>query len=425
MVTSTTMDQTTAQNQQVQVRFIAQQEQYVVTDAPMLVPVHLKRYGLSEIVNHLLGTADTPTPFAFFIQNEHLQGSLADYLQEHGLSTEHIIDLHYTPTAKPPREVSTQSHDDWVAAIDITKSHFLSGSYDGIVRVFNHSNELVQQLTGHEGPVTAIHTVQSNNDTMIYSGSHDQTILGWTSNGQTTFKGVGHEGTITSLASNASGNVLYSASWDGTIKAWRCLADADNDNDDQSVSISNKRRKGNLPVKTPFTSFLGHTGPVTTLAVPNNATNEVIYSAGWDHTLRIWDITSTVCTQQINCGKSVNDIDFSSLARLLATSHSDGLVRVWDPRTSETTTAKLNLTTKQGWISSLSWSDSSPFLLACAAYDATIKIMDIRSQVPLYSIKEGVNASGEPAKILACQWRHGWLVSGGEDSKLHIRSCTE
>jgi ribosome biogenesis protein YTM1 len=57
MVTSTTMDQGTAQNQQVQVRFIAQQEQYIVTDAPMLIPVHLKRYGLSEIVNHLLGTA--------------------------------------------------------------------------------------------------------------------------------------------------------------------------------------------------------------------------------------------------------------------------------------------------------------------------------------------------------------------------------
>jgi hypothetical protein len=27
-------------------------------------------------------------------------------------------------------------------------------------------------------------------------------------------------------------------------------------------------------------------------------------------------------------------MDFNSLARLLATSHSDGLVRVWDPRTS-------------------------------------------------------------------------------------------
>jgi ribosome biogenesis protein YTM1 len=43
--------------QQVQVRFVTQQEKYVVTDAPTLVPVNLKRYGLSEIVNHLLGTA--------------------------------------------------------------------------------------------------------------------------------------------------------------------------------------------------------------------------------------------------------------------------------------------------------------------------------------------------------------------------------
>jgi WD40 repeat protein len=46
-------------------------------------------------------------------------------------------------------------------------SHFLSGSYDGIVRVFNHSNELVQQLVGHEGPVTAVHTIQTNSKSFI------------------------------------------------------------------------------------------------------------------------------------------------------------------------------------------------------------------------------------------------------------------
>jgi hypothetical protein len=37
---------------------------------------------------------DTPTPFAFFIQNKHLQGSLADYLREHGLSTVSVQSAH-------------------------------------------------------------------------------------------------------------------------------------------------------------------------------------------------------------------------------------------------------------------------------------------------------------------------------------------
>ncbi|KAI9592032.1 WD40-repeat-containing domain protein [Syncephalis fuscata] len=408
--------------QQIQVRFVAQQEKYAVTDAPTLVPVNLKRYGLSEIVNHLLGTTDSPIPFAFFIQGKHLQSSLADYIQEHGLSTEHIVELQYTTTAKPPRELGTIPHDDWIAAIEVTKTHFLSGAYDGVVRIFNQSAEVIDQLTGHEGPVTAVHTVQHTNDnTMIYSGSHDQTILGWTSDGKAVFKCIGHEGSVTALASSQSNKILYSASWDGTVKAWRLSSnDDDDDEDDQAVSIANKRRKGALPVKTPFTSFIGHTGPVTTI-VAGSSSSSLLYSAGWDHTLRTWDITANMCTQQINCGKSVNTMDYSGAAQLLATGHSDGLVRVWDARISNTSaTAKLNLTTKQGWISSVSWSDTSAFLLACASYDGTIKVMDIRAQVPLYSIKE--TAAG---KVLACQWRHGWLVSGGEDAALHIRSCTE
>jgi WD40 repeat protein len=80
---------------------------------------------------------------------------------------------------------------------------------------------------------------------------------------------------------------------------------------------------------------------------------------------------------------------------------------------------KLTINTKQGWISSLSWSDNSPFMLACAAYDATIKVIDIRAQAPLYTVKE----AAQDSKVLCCKWRSGWLVSGGEDSVLHIRSC--
>jgi ribosome biogenesis protein YTM1 len=44
-----------SQEIQVQVRFVTKQTEYAVTDTPMIVPAKLKRYGLSEIINHLLG----------------------------------------------------------------------------------------------------------------------------------------------------------------------------------------------------------------------------------------------------------------------------------------------------------------------------------------------------------------------------------
>lgn len=41
--------------QQVQVRFVTQQTKHVVPDTAILVPAELRRYGLSGIVNSMLG----------------------------------------------------------------------------------------------------------------------------------------------------------------------------------------------------------------------------------------------------------------------------------------------------------------------------------------------------------------------------------
>lgn len=48
-------DQTGANERQIQVRFTTKQTKYAVTDTPIAVPITLRRYALSEIVNHLLG----------------------------------------------------------------------------------------------------------------------------------------------------------------------------------------------------------------------------------------------------------------------------------------------------------------------------------------------------------------------------------
>ena len=94
---------------QIQVRFTTNQRQYIVTDSAILVPTNLRRYGLSEIINHLLGTGnqiiktfhqiylacivlidfitEKPIPFDFMINGEFLRCSLDEYLKSAGLST--------------------------------------------------------------------------------------------------------------------------------------------------------------------------------------------------------------------------------------------------------------------------------------------------------------------------------------------------
>lgn len=90
--------------EQVQVRFVSRQPQYAINDAAILVPSSFRRYGLSEIVNNLLGNGridrldrvvfhplnsfiEKPIPFEFFIDEQILKTSIAEYLTANRLST--------------------------------------------------------------------------------------------------------------------------------------------------------------------------------------------------------------------------------------------------------------------------------------------------------------------------------------------------
>lgn len=91
---------------QVKVRFFTNEEDDLkVSENPIFVPVSLKRYGLSEIVNHLLNDGETKKaiPFDFLVDGVLLRTSLQDYLTKQGLSTETVIDLQYTRAVLPPK----------------------------------------------------------------------------------------------------------------------------------------------------------------------------------------------------------------------------------------------------------------------------------------------------------------------------------
>ena len=96
---------------QVQVTFVTTSSSYVVTDAPITVPTKLRRYGLSEVINHLLGRTglsllgsfkqqpqtshclvacsllEKLIPFDFLIKGEFLRTSIQKYLDEKELSS--------------------------------------------------------------------------------------------------------------------------------------------------------------------------------------------------------------------------------------------------------------------------------------------------------------------------------------------------
>lgn len=84
-----------------------------VTETPVAVPESLQRYGLSEVVNHLLGR-DPPTPFDMLVMGRFLRSSLRSVMQRHALSGEAVLEVEYLPALRQPTEAE---HADQVCVV--------------------------------------------------------------------------------------------------------------------------------------------------------------------------------------------------------------------------------------------------------------------------------------------------------------------
>jgi ribosome biogenesis protein YTM1 len=79
----------------------------------------------------------------------------------------------------------------------------------------------------------------------------------------------------------------------------------------------------------------------------------------------------------------------------------------------------MKLGSHKNWVSSIANSPKSEYGLASGSYDATVKVWDIRSSIPLHTM------SNDDAKVFAVDWKNQFIVSGGEDSKVHVFSTSQ
>lgn len=84
-------------------KFVTKDPAIRVTETPIAVPESLQRYGLSEVVNHLLGR-DPPTPFDMLVLGRFLRSSLASIMRRNVLSGESVLEVEYMPALRQPTE---------------------------------------------------------------------------------------------------------------------------------------------------------------------------------------------------------------------------------------------------------------------------------------------------------------------------------
>ena len=183
-------------------------------------------------------------PFQFLINSSFLRTTLEEYLSANGYSTETQIRLEYVRSFIPPIYEASFEHDDWVSSVDVLSAHclsgrdalkfvpgqerILSGSYDGLLRIWNKSGQVVAtSATASDGGHThGIKSAKFISQTKVASAGMDRTIRVWQyTESEDGFSGklkpklelYGHKQYIFSLAVHAPSHRILSAAGDDKI----------------------------------------------------------------------------------------------------------------------------------------------------------------------------------------------------------------
>jgi hypothetical protein len=262
----------------------------------------------------------------------------------------------------PARLVTTRviNAGDAIQAMTVTevggRPTLVTGDIVGVVRTWHldHSAGTTSELRieGHEGPVGF---VAASQDVVVTSGTVDERVQIWdatTGRGyESRPKTVGRVRAIAMGRFNAhdllitgSDNIL--AVWDLVhfTRLWS-LEHPDVVND-VAVDEAHARTAitacadGNVRVcsldsGTVVVTLVGHTGPVTCVAVAE----DVVFSAGEDGTVRRWDVHTGQETHRLNVdGAWALATGMIDEVSTVAIGSRDGVVRLWNPHEGTATT---------------------------------------------------------------------------------------
>lgn len=237
----------------------------------------------------------------------------------------------------PPQKMSSLPHEDWVSSISCQESgyvtslsssvcftlstyfrYFLTGSYDGNLRLFDYSQNLLQTIPVHDAPITSAVFVRGyltgNDDVrLVVTASHDLTArmseVSLSASDASPSKTVAslhlHTGPLTSVS--ASGSHLLTASADGLIGLWDTVIPKTDEVPLEDSSIERKKRRklddnqvSKPKRKAPTSVLKSHTARVSKAIFARND-DKIAVSAGFDSTVRTWDVENGVCTNTIVC----------------------------------------------------------------------------------------------------------------------------
>ncbi|RPD60689.1 WD40 repeat-like protein [Lentinus tigrinus ALCF2SS1-6] len=427
------------------------QTQYALPSQKFMIPTTWKRYQLSQLVNKAL-SLPKPIPFEFLIRGEILRGTLAEWCAEKGVGEEETLEIEYFESLMPPQRMSTLPHEDWVSSVSCQLSgYFLTASYDGAIRVFDYSQNLLHKSTTHSAPISSICVVpkssssMSDDSVLIASASQDLTArithVDLSPSGKAKSQTLAslhlHTAPVSSVSASLTGSHLLTSSWDGLIGLWdTSIPETDEVPADEVPGGERKKRRkitenGDAPPpkrKAPAAVFKSHIARVSRVLFGPDAKGAVAYSCGFDSTVRTWDVENGVCASTITASsKPFLDIALTHNGQTALTASTDRSVSQYDLRVSTSSATTPSIVTLSHPATPSCIAVPPPFSsfgspastnalehqLLTGAYDGVVRLWDLRSTkgaVAAFRVWEGAGMK----KVLSVDWACGLAGVGGE-----------
>ncbi|RMZ80693.1 hypothetical protein DV738_g2685, partial [Chaetothyriales sp. CBS 135597] len=392
-------------DKRIRIRLTTKDSRYALPEsAPILVPSSFRRLALSSLVNGLL-EHDRPVPFDFIIRGSYLRSSLEDLLSAQGISSETVVEAEYSPAQKVPQYVCSYEHDDWVSAVDTVgnlvaerqqQGRILSASYDGRIRVWNSSSQVLATSTApaQGGHWSFIKDAKFVSSAQIVSAGFDRVVRVWkyqeaedglAANLTPELELHGHSACIDAVDVHQASHRILTASADHSIGLWSTRrSDAPALSPELAASVareSGKRRKlngaGAVTQRGPLSMLRQHRQHVSGV-IFDRKDSTVAYSTSWDQTLRTWDlVTSTVVDTRLT-KHALLVVEQVPELQLIATGTAGREISLIDPRASASAVTAMRLKGHRNAVVGLARDPGNHHRLASASHDGTCRVWDVR-----------------------------------------------